>query len=79
MLVVVFLLVVYVDDIVITSIDSRDNNALKSRLHGKLQTKDFGTSKLSWVEETRSRKKIFCSSQRKYVLDEAGLTRSETR
>lgn len=65
----VILLVVYVDDIVITGSDSVGISSLKSFLHTQFHTKDLGMLKyFLGVEVTRSKKGIFLS-QRKYVLD----------
>ncbi|CAH9148698.1 unnamed protein product [Cuscuta epithymum] len=63
------LLVVYVDDIVITGSDTAGILALKNFLHSQFQTKDLGSLKyFLGIEVTRSKKGIFLS-QRKYVLD----------
>ncbi|CAH9055335.1 unnamed protein product [Cuscuta epithymum] len=63
------LLVVYVDDIVITGSDNAGILALKNFLHSQFQTKDLGSLKyFLGIEVTRSKKGIFLS-QRKYVLD----------
>ncbi|XP_070052697.1 uncharacterized mitochondrial protein AtMg00810-like [Nicotiana tomentosiformis] len=63
------LLVVYVDDIVITGSDYAGISSLKSFLHTKFHTKDLGQLKyFLGVEITRSKKGIFLS-QRKYILD----------
>ena len=45
----VILLVVYVDDIVITGSDSTGISSLKSFLHSQFHTKDLGMLKYSWV------------------------------
>ena len=65
----IILLVMYVDDIVITRSDSTGISSLKSFLHGQFHTKDLGMLRyfLS-VEVMRSKHGIFLS-QRKYVLD----------
>ena len=65
----IILLVVYVDDIVITWSDTKGISSLKSFLHNRFHTKDLGTLKyfLS-VEIMRSKQEILLS-QRKYVLD----------
>ncbi|XP_019248563.1 PREDICTED: uncharacterized protein LOC109227823 [Nicotiana attenuata] len=63
------LLVVYVDDIVITGSDYVVISSLKSFLHTKFHTKDLGQLKyFLGVEITRSKKGIFLS-HRKYILD----------
>ncbi|KAL3518524.1 hypothetical protein ACH5RR_021113 [Cinchona calisaya] len=63
------LLVVYVDDIVITGSYSASTTALKSFLQTHFQTKDLGMLKyFLGIEVTRCKKGIFLS-QRKYVLD----------
>ncbi|XP_022152743.1 uncharacterized protein LOC111020391 [Momordica charantia] len=65
----VILLVVYVDDIVITGNDSSGILSLKSFLHSQFHTKDLGMLKyFLGIEVTRNKKGIFLS-QRKYVLD----------
>ena len=65
----IILLVVYVDDIVITRSDSRGILSLKPFLHSEFHTKDLGMLKyfLS-VEVMRSKRRILLS-QRKYVLN----------
>ena len=65
----IILLVVYVDDIVITRNDMTDISSLKSFLHDQFHTKDLGMLKYCLgVEVMRSKRGIFLS-QRKYVLD----------
>ena len=65
----IILLVVYVDDIVITRSDSTGISSLKSFLHGQFHTKDLGMLRyFLGVEVMRSKHGIFLS-QRKYVLD----------
>jgi len=65
----IVLLVVYVDDIVITGSDSSGMASLKVFLHSHFSTKDLGNLKyFLGIEVMRSKKGIFLS-QRKYVLD----------
>ena len=65
----IILLVVYVDDIVITESDSTGISSLKSFLHNQFHTKDLGMLRyFLGVEVKRSKHGIFLS-QRKYVLD----------
>ena len=65
----IILLVVYVDDIIITGNDMTVISSLKSFLHGQFHTKDLGMLKyLLDVEVMRSKRGIFLS-QRKYVSD----------
>ncbi|KAJ9553824.1 hypothetical protein OSB04_017869 [Centaurea solstitialis] len=63
------LLVVYVDDIVITGSDETGIMKLKDFLASQFQTKDLGPLKyFLGIEVSRNRKGI-CLSQRKYCLD----------
>ncbi|KAJ9543931.1 hypothetical protein OSB04_023638 [Centaurea solstitialis] len=63
------LLVVYVDDIMITSSDSNGIQRLKDFLASQFQTKDLGFLKyFLGIEVSRTHKGI-CLSQRKYCLD----------
>nr|CAD1837532.1 unnamed protein product [Ananas comosus var. bracteatus] len=63
------LLVVYVDDIVITGNDTAGISSLKLFLQTQFQTKDLGVLKyFLGIEVTRCKRGIFLS-QRKYVLD----------
>ena len=65
----IIVLVVYVDDIVITGSDVTGISSLKSFLHKQFHTKDLGMLKyFLGIEVLRSRRGIFIS-QRKYVLD----------
>jgi hypothetical protein len=67
--VALILLVVYVDDIVITGSDSKGISALKSFLQANFQTKDLGMLRyFLGIEVTKCKKGIFLS-QRKYILD----------
>ena len=63
----IILLVVYVDDIIITRDDMAGISSLKSILHGQFHTKDLGMLKyFLGVEIMRSKRGIFLS-QRKCV------------
>ena len=65
----IILLVVYVDDIVITGSDSKGISSLKSFLQSQFHTKDLGMLRyFLGIEVMRSKNKIFLSL-RKYVLD----------
>ena len=65
----IILLVVYVDDIVITGSDFKGILSLKSFLHSQFHTKDLGMLKYFFsVEVMRSKQRILLF-QRKYVLD----------
>jgi len=65
----IILLVVYVNDIVITGSDITGISSLKSFLHPQFHTKDLGMLKyFLGVEVNRSKRGIFLS-QSKYVLD----------
>ncbi|KAL4021295.1 hypothetical protein IC575_020089 [Cucumis melo] len=65
----IVLLVVYVDDIVITGNDASGISSLKTFLQGHFHTKDMGQLKyFLGIEVMRSKKCIYLS-QRKYVLD----------
>ncbi|RVW62844.1 Retrovirus-related Pol polyprotein from transposon TNT 1-94 [Vitis vinifera] len=65
----IILLVVYVDDIVITGNDHAGISNLKTFMHSKFHTKDLGELKyFLGIEVSRSKKGMFLS-QRKYVLD----------
>ena len=71
----IILLVVFVDDIVITGSDSKGILPLKSFLHSQFHTKDLGMLKyFLGVEVMRSKRDILLS-QRKYVLDLLSETR----
>ncbi|RVW41005.1 Retrovirus-related Pol polyprotein from transposon TNT 1-94 [Vitis vinifera] len=65
----IILLVVYVNDIVITRNDHAGISDLKTFMHSKFHTKDLGELKyFLGIEVSRSKKRMFLS-QRKYVLD----------
>ena len=65
----IILLVVYVNDIVITGSDSKRISSLKSFLQSHVHTKDLGMLRyLLGIEVMRSKHEIFLS-QRKYVHD----------
>ena len=71
----IILLVVYVNDIIITGDDMAGISSLKSILHGQFHTKDLGMLKYFLdVEVMRSKHGIFLS-QRKYVMDQLSETR----
>ena len=71
----IVLLVVYVDDIVITGNDMTGISSLKSFLHGQFHTKDLGMLKyFLGVEVIESQRAIFLS-ERKYVLELLSETR----
>ena len=63
------LLVVYVDDIVITGSDSKGILSLKSFLHSQFHIKDLGMLKYFLGAEVMRSKHGILLSQRKYVLD----------
>ena len=64
----IILLVVYVDDIVITGSDSKGILSLKSFLHSHFHTKDLGMLKyFLGIEVMRSKQRILLS-QLKYML-----------
>ncbi|CAN1753617.1 Retrovirus-related Pol polyprotein from transposon TNT 1-94 [Linum perenne] len=63
------ILIVYVDDIIITGDDEREINLLKQKLAGEFETKDLGEMKyFLGMEVARSTKGIILS-QRKYIID----------
>ena len=65
----IILLVVYVDDIVITESDFKGILSLKSFIHSQFHTKDLGMLKyFLGVEVMRSNQEILLSQQ-KYVLE----------
>ena len=65
----IILLVVYVDDIVITRNDSKDISSLKSFLQSQFHTKDLGMLRyFLGIEVMRSKHGIFLP-QREYMLD----------
>ena len=64
----IILLVVYVDDIVITGSDSTGISSLKSFLQGQFHTKDLGMLRYFLSVEVMWRKHGIFLSQRKYVL-----------
>ena len=71
----IILLVVYVDDIVITGSDSKDISSLKSLLQSQFYTKDLGILRyFLGIEVMRNKHGIFLS-QRKYVLNLLSETR----
>ena len=71
----IILLVVYIDDIIITGNDMAGISSLKSFLHSQFHTKDLGMLKyFLGVEVMRSKRGIFLS-QKKYVLNLLSGTR----
>ena len=65
----IILLVVFVDDIVITESDSKDISSLKSFLQSQFHTKGLGMLRYFLnIEVMRNKHEIFLS-QRKYVFD----------
>ena len=69
------LLVVYIDDIIITGNDIPGISVLKSFLHGQFHTKDLGMLKYFLGVEVMRRKRGIFLSQRKYMLDRLSETR----
>ena len=67
--VAIILLVVYVDDIIITRNDMVGISLLKSFLHGQFHSKDLGMLKYFLGVEVMRRKCRIFLFQRKYVLD----------
>ena len=65
----IILLVVYVDDIVITGRDSKGISSLKSFLQSQFHTKDLGMLRYFLVIEVRRSKHEIFLSQKKYVFD----------
>ena len=65
----IILLVVYVDDIVITGSDSKGILSLKSFLHSQFHTKDLGMLKYFLSVEVMRSKQGIRLSQQKYVLN----------
>ncbi|WMV33531.1 hypothetical protein MTR67_026916 [Solanum verrucosum] len=65
----IILLVMYVDDIVITGSDYVEISSLKSFLHTRLHMKDLGQLKYFLGLEVNRNKKGVLLSQRKYILD----------
>ena len=65
----IILLVMYMDDFVITRSDSKGILSLKSFLHNQLHTKDLGMLKYFLGVEVMKSKQRIMLSQRKYILD----------
>ena len=65
----IILLVVYVDDIIITGSDSKGIISFKSFLHSQFHTKDLGMLKYFLSVEVMRSKRGITLSQRKYVLN----------
>ncbi|KAJ9547057.1 hypothetical protein OSB04_019600 [Centaurea solstitialis] len=76
----VTILIVYVDDIIVTGNDKAEKEALKQRLAKEFEIKDLGKLKyLLGIEVARSKQGIFISQQ-KYVTDllkDTGMTTSK--
>ena len=71
----IIMLVVYVDDIVITGSDSKGISSLKSFLQSQFHTKDLGMLRyFLGIEVMQSKHGIFLS-QKKYVFDLLSKTR----
>lgn len=71
------MLIVYVDDIVLTGNDDKEIQQLKSFLAREFEIKDLGNLKYFLGMEVARSKKGICINQRKYVLDllkETGMT-----
>ena len=71
----IILLVVYVDDIIITRDDMVCISSLKSFLHDQFHTKDLGMLKYFLGVEVMRRKRGIFLSKRKYMLDLLSETR----
>lgn len=63
------LLIVYVDDIVITGNHAASIRALKDHLHAEIQIKDLGSLTYFLGIEVARSKKGLCLNQRKYALE----------
>ena len=71
----IMLLVVYVDDIVITGSDSKGISSLKSFLQSQFHTKGLGMVRYFLVIEVLQSKHEIFLSRRKYMLDLLSKTR----
>ncbi|XP_062080723.1 uncharacterized mitochondrial protein AtMg00810-like [Humulus lupulus] len=78
----IMVLIIYVDDIIITSNHTEEMNSIKEMLANEFKVKDLSALKyFLGMEFSRSKKGIFVS-QRKYTLDllnEIGMLRSRPR
>ena len=65
----IVVLIVYVDDIIITGNDTHEINQLKQRLASEFELKDLGNLRYFLGMEVARSEKGIVLSQRKYVLD----------
>ena len=64
----IVLLVVYVDDIVITEIDASGISSLKTFLHGQFYTKDLGQLKYFLGIKVMRSKVFICLNENMYLI-----------